>query len=288
MSEIVLVMPEQRSTLTDELAATLSHELGRQDVPARASPGGFPADRLGQVHILIEPQLWLRERGAAPAAAVLRRTIVLLERTPAAGDEALLELLDGAGAVFVSDSRQAVSLRRISDLQPRVLRPGYSDWLDRFDPDIDRDLDVFVIGGDAGYLDGVAPSLAGRAGAIAERGQSRLQALSRTKVAINLHAGAESQLEFRQVLDAIHCGAVVVSEHSDGISPLEVGEHLLVGARESLPLLADALLRDPGRLARMRVAAYERLRTWMPYALAVSVLRAAIVELVGEPVASGG
>jgi hypothetical protein len=281
-------MPEQRSPLTDELAATLCHELGRQDVPARPSPGAFPQDRLGQVHVLIEPQLWLRERGAAPAAAVLRRTIVLLERTPAAGDEALLELLDGAGAVFVSDSRQAVSLRRMSDLQPRVLRPGYSEWLDRFDPDIDRDLDVFVIGGDAGYLDGVAPSLAGRACAIAERGQSRLQALSGTKVAINLHDGAESQLEFRQVLDAIHCGAVVVSEHSDGISPLEVGEHLLVGARDSLPLLADALLRDPGRLARMRVAAYERLRTWMPYALAVSVLRAAIVELVGEPVASGG
>ena len=277
-------MPEQPSALTDELAATLRHELGRQDVPARPSPGAFPPDRLGQVHVLIDPQRWSREHGAAPAAAVLRRTIVLFERTPAAGDEALLELLDGAGAVFVSDARQAVALRRMSDLQPRMLRPGYSEYLDRFDPDIDRDLDVFVIGGDAGYLDGVAPSLAGRPGAIAGRGASRLQALSRTKLAINLHDGAESQLEWRQVLDAIHCGAVVVSEHSDGISPLEPGEHLLVGARDSLPLLADALLRDPARLARMRVAAYERLRSWMPYALAVSVLRAAIVELVGEPV----
>ena len=68
--------------------------------------------------------------------------------------------------------------------------------------------------------------------------------------------------------------------------------NLFVGSRASLPHIAGALLRDPERLRRIRVAAYDRLRTWMPYALPVSVLRAAIVELVGEPVtvvgAAGG
>ena len=44
-------------------------------------------------------------------------------------------------------------------------------------------------------------------------------------------------------------------------------------------------MRDPERLAALRTAAYERLSTWLPFALPVAVLRAAIVELVGEPIA---
>ena len=37
----------------------------------------------------------------------------------------------------------------------------------------------------------------------------------------------------------------------------------------------------------MRVAAHDRLRTWLPFAFPVSVLRAALVELVGEPLPAG-
>ena len=43
-------------------------------------------------------------------------------------------------------------------------------------------------------------------------------------------------------------------------------------------------MRDTERLAALRTAAYERLSRWIPFALPVAVLRAAIVELVGEPV----
>ena len=53
---------------------------------------------------------------------------------------------------------------------------------------------------------------------------------------------------------------------------------------DSLPFVAESLLRDPERLAALRTAAYERLSGWIPFALPVAVLRAAIVELVGEPV----
>ena len=84
------------------------------------------------------------------------------------------------------------------------------------------------------------------------------------------------------MLDAIHAGAVVVSEHATGLAPLEPGTHLLVAAADALPYVADHLLSDPDRLAQLREQAYERLSTWIPYALPVSILRAAIVELVGE------
>ena len=108
--------------------------------------------------------------------------------------------------------------------------------------------------------------------------------LAQTKVVVNLHSGDETRLEWRRVMDAIHGGAAVVTEHSSGIAPLVAGEHLLVASADSLPFVAESLVRDPARLAAMRTAAYERLSTWVPFALPVAVLRAAIVELVGEPI----
>ncbi len=113
---------------------------------------------------------------------------------------------------------------------------------------------------------------------------SRWPLLEQTKVVINLHCGEQTRLEWRRVLDAIHAGAVVVTEHSSGIAPLEAGEHLLVASADSLPFVAESLVRDSERLAALRTAAYERLSEWIPFALPVAVLRAAIVELVGEPV----
>jgi hypothetical protein len=77
---------------------------------------------------------------------------------------------------------------------------------------------------------------------------------------------------------------VVVTEHSSGIAPLNPGQHLLVAGADALPYVVEDLLGDGQRVARLRSQAYERLTNWIPYALSVAVLRAAIVELVGEPV----
>jgi hypothetical protein len=43
-------------------------------------------------------------------------------------------------------------------------------------------------------------------------------------------------------------------------------------------------LRDVERLQRLRSQAYERVCSWFPLAMSVSVLRAAAVEVVGHPV----
>ena len=77
---------------------------------------------------------------------------------------------------------------------------------------------------------------------------------------------------------------MVITEHADGLVPLVAGEHLFVSSADALPYVVEAVLRDERRLADVRAGAYERLSGWLPYALWVSVLRAAIVELVGEPV----
>ncbi len=72
-----------------------------------------------------------------------------------------------------------------------------------------------------------------------------------------------------------------------GIGPLVPGEHLLVASPDSLPFVVEELIGDEERLDRLRAQAYERLSAWIPFGLSVSVLRAAVVELVGVPVPTG-
>jgi Glycosyl transferases group 1 len=200
-------------------------------------------------------------------------------------------LLERAGAVFVLDQRALVAMQRLL-LAPRLLRPGYSTSLDHFGEPGPRPLDVLLEGSPSARQE---PYVQRAVEVLSQRGRSvhggasfdaarRWEDLARATIVLNLHRGDDPRLEWRRVLDALHSGTIVVSEQSDGLTPLVAGEHLLVGGPDALPYLADALLSDPVRIERIRIAAYERLRDWLPYALPVSVLRAAIVELVSEPV----
>ena len=116
--------------------------------------------------------------------------------------------------------------------------------------------------------------------------EGKAELLGRTKVLLNVHRAEDSWLEWLRVLDAIHAGAVVVTEHSSGIAPLVPGEDLLTASFDSLACVLEAALRDGELLGRLRARAHERIRTLLPFALYVSVFRAAAVEIVGRPVSS--
>lgn len=302
MPEVVFVMSAAQHYPRRELAQTLGYELELQGVPSTLHLGWFPPASARTVYVAIDPKEYVRLEGeqAIPDDAVLRRTIFLCaEGPPSADDEAHIDLLKRAGAVFVLDQRTVIAMHRL-EVPARLLRPGYSKSLDRFDPDAERPIDVMFLGAHSlrrtKYLSRAAavlcrhnclvqisestPSPGGNSSFLAE---NRWPLLAQTKVVINLHRGDDPRLEWQRTLDAVHAGAVVVTEHSSGVAPLIPGEHLIVSSPEALPYLADALVRDPDRLAELRTRAYERLSTWVPYALWVSVLRAAVVELVGEP-----
>jgi hypothetical protein len=85
----------------------------------------------------------------------------------------------------------------------------------------------------------------------------------------------------------MHAGAVFVTEHASGLAPFVADEHLLVSGEDSLPFIVEAVVRNPEMAGRLRTAAYERLTSWLPFALSIGVLRAALVELVGKPVPTG-
>ncbi len=289
-----------------ELAATLEHELALQAIPSALHVGGFPPYRPDRVYVLLDPTGYTAIEGddALPGDAILRRTIFLCaEPPPRDGDDAHLELLRRAGAVFVLDQRHVLALHR-RGIPARLIRPGYSTALDRFDPRAERPIDVMFLGATSPrrtlYLSRAARVLArhncllrlsdvipASPDTSSFTGAGRRSLLAATKVLIDVHRGDETRFAWQRALDAIHAGAVVVTEHASGISPLVPGEHLLVAGADALPFVVDELLRDEERLAGVREAAYERLSTWIPYALPVSVLRAAIVELVGEPAPEG-
>lgn len=303
MPEVAFVISGRQDYSLRELALTLGHELELQGVPSFLHIGGFPDPREDRVYVLIDPGEYVRIEGepALPDERILRRTIFLLGEdglSLAATDH--VDLLRRAGVVFAIDHRTVVAMHRVG-IPARLLRPGYSRLLDRFDAAAQRPIDVMFMGRHsprrARYLAGAAGVLSRRncllqisedapnpAGSTSYLAEGRWPLLAQTKIVISLHHDDDDQrFDWCGALDAIHAGAVVVSEHSSGIAPLQAGEHLLVASPESLPFVAESLLRDDERLAHMREQAYQRLSEWIPFALPVSVLRAAAVELVGQP-----
>lgn len=285
-----------------ELAGTLGYELELQSVPSTVHLGGFPAPRLSLVYVLLNPRGYIACEGpqALPADAVLRRTIFLSsEPPPSAADGEYIALLRRAGAVFVLDQRAVDAMHRVG-VPARLLRPGYSRSLDQFDAAAPRPIDVMFLGTHSvrrtmylsraarvlsrhNCLLQVSPDVPSPGDTSSFLGEGRWPLLAQTKVLISLHRDDDTRFDWRGALDAIHSGAVVVSEHASGIAPLVPGEHLLVAGADGLPYIVEDLLADEQRLARLRSQAYERLTNWIPYALSVAVLRAAAVELVGEP-----
>lgn len=305
MPEVAFVMSRRQPYALRELATTLGSELESQAVPSSLHLDGFPEARPSLVYVLLDPQAYVAEEGEAalPASEILRRTIFLCaEPPPSAADGEHVPLLRRAGAVFAVDQRSVMAMGRLG-IMARLIRPGYSKSLDRFDPAAPRSIDVMFVGTHSlrrtKYLSRAARILSryhcvlqicedtpNAVDVGSPLAQARWSLLSQAKVLISLHRGDQMCFDWRGAVDAIHVGSVVVTEPSSGIAPLVADEHLVATSADSLPYLVEQLLSDEQRLARMRSAAYERLKTWVPYALSVAVLRAAVVELVGEPTPS--
>jgi hypothetical protein len=306
MPEVAFVMSEDQQYPLRELAGTLGYELELQSVPSALHLGGFPAPGIGVVYVLVDPKGYVAREGpeALPPDGILRRTIFLCTGPPpSAADAVHIALLQRGGAVFVLDQRSVAAMHRLG-IPARLLRPGYSKSLDRFDAAAARPIDVMFLGRHSlrrtmylgraarvlsrhNCLLQVSEDVPSRGDTSSFLGAGRWPLLAQTKVLINLHRDDGSRFDWRGAVDAIHAGAVVVSEHSSGFAPLIPGEHLVVAGADALPYVVEHLLEDEDRLARLRSQAYQRLRDWIPYALSVAVLRAAVVELVGEPVHSG-
>jgi Glycosyl transferase family 2 len=303
MTELAFVMSPLQNWFFHELVAALQEELERQNIPSSLSTEGFPEPRHDRVYVVVPPHEYVALEGkdALPPDQLLGRTIFVCAEQPGTGHfDADVELARRAGATF-DINRWSVELLRRAGVAARHLQLGYTPRWDHFDPDRERDIDVAFLGCHSprrlhhlnSYArvlsrwnchvqlsDNSRPNTGNSPSFLADQ---KWDLLARSKVLINLHQGDEPYFEWLRAIDALHCGAVVVTEHSTDPAPFEPGRHLYVGHPESLALIADGLLRDESRLDRMRRDGHDQLRSGLPLAASAAELAGVARALVARP-----
>jgi GT2 family glycosyltransferase len=300
--ELAFVVASGGNWFFDEMVAAIRQELDRQGVPSSVHQS-FPPQRDDRVYVFVAPHEYVLLHGhaAVPPGEVLARTIVLSTEQPGSFFFGLgVEISECAAATFDINSYAVESLVG-AGVAARHLQLGYTPQWDRFDPDRERDIDVLFLGNGSprrlrhlasygrqltrwnSYVrisDNTRPNAQPSASFLTDE---KWDLLSRSKVMINLHAGERPYFEWLRVVQAVHCGAVVVSEHSVGLAPLEPGKHLFIGSPESLGLISDALLRDDPTRERVRDEAHRLLRDSLPLARSVGELVGVARMLVATP-----
>ncbi len=259
-----------------DLVAALRYELDRIGVTSFVSADGFPAAREGLVYVLFPPHEYFVVERQVPSREVLARTIFICAEQPGTGHfEHNVELAPVAGALF-DLNQQSVREFAMRGIHAQHLPLGYSGFWDRGWDDGARDVDLVFLGAATErrlkYLAGYTPVLsrhrtrliiADNSGPNAAAlpnflvGDQKLALLRRSKVLINIHQDRIPYFEWPRVVESVHCGCVVVSEHSTDFEPFVPGVHFISGLPGSLALLAEELLDDE----RMRTAMQQEVLT---------------------------
>ena len=302
MPEIAFVLAPGQNAFFRELAEALRAELETLGVAAGISVGDFPAPRKGLVYVLLPPHEYAElRRGDLPAELLGRTIFVCAEQpgTPWFGSNLGLTRLGGA----IFDVNPA-SVRRMRDLgiEAEHLPLGYTRLWDRFGAEADPSVDVLFMGRASRrrerllarwatslwrrrsrlvISDNLSPNPATSESFVA--GEEKRRLLADSKLLLNVHGDEEPYFEWLRVLEAIHCGAVVVSEWSTDFAPLVPGEHFLSGRPESLPAIAEDLLADEPRRREMRAAAYAQIRERLPMSASAERLAEAAERLDRRP-----
>jgi GT2 family glycosyltransferase len=103
---------------------------------------------------------------------------------------------------------------------------------------------------------------------------------------LNLHQSGFPYFEWARVLDAIHCGCAVVTEHSMDYYPLRPGTHFASARPEDLGDVVEWIAKDEATRQRLATSAYEMVRSELPLARSAEALVAAAAEL-DRPVGYG-
>lgn len=298
--DLVFVMARRQNHFFVEIVGALRVELDKLGVRSSVSLDGFPEPRAGLISVLVPPHEFFALEGDVhpPDERLLASTIFLCAEQPSQVHfEGNARLAQHAGAVFDINS-WAVSEYRRRGINAQHLSLGYSEYWDRYAGDEGRDLDVAFLGAATQrrgrYLASTAPVLSRLRTRIVLTdnsgpnytskenflvGEEKLDLLRRSRVVINIHQGQDPYFEWQRVLEAIHCGCVVVTEHSVGHEPLAPGAHFIPGRPESLGILAREVVEDEGMRRSIREHAYAFIREQLPLRSSAERLLAAAEQL---------
>ncbi|MGD1052210.1 MAG: glycosyltransferase [Candidatus Dormibacteria bacterium] len=260
-----------------ELLGVVSDAVANAGADVSVHVGRFPTIAEPHAYVVIPHEYFqLTPAGEQPGMAERQRTIGFCVEHPGnATFEVSAAHGAGLGALFDINHDSLIELRR-RGLPVERFALGYSPRWDAWGGDAERPrpIDITYMGTTDARRDGL---LARQAGVLSRwdcrllvppheqmtrprqdflMGGAKLRHLARSKVLINLHRGGSRSLEWVRVLEAMSNGCVVVSEQSSDHEPLVPGEHILLARPEVVALTAEALLRHPDRLNRVRRDAY--------------------------------
>jgi hypothetical protein len=298
--EIDLIVDRRQNAFFRELAAALCGELNELGVAARLTDAIRPP-RPGLAYVVLPPHeyVWLTW-GLLPRS-VLRRTVLICAEQPGthwfSADVKLARL---GGAVF-DINRAAVREFRNRGIAAEHLPIGWTDHWARPGA-AERDVDLLFLGSLtkrrerllASYAptlshlrshlvisDNRRPNVATSSTFVA--GERKRELLSRSKILLNVHQDERSYFEWLRVIEAVHCGTVVVSEPSSDHAPLVEGEHFVSGRADELDRVAADVAADDDRRGAIAGAAEELVRAELPLAASAERLAAAAERLAADP-----
>ena len=293
-----------------ELVDVLRGELELLGITTSITVGEFPAPAPARVYVVLPPHEYasLEGPGIVSDGAVLARTMVVSAEQP--GSEWFDRNLDwaAAGAVFDINPRGVDAYRR-HGVEAALLPLGYTAAWDTSrevrDWDDGRDIDVLFLGCRSDRRDDVLARCADVFGRYSTElvisdnsrpnvatsdnfvaGADKWALLRRARVVLNLHRDDQPYFEWLRVVEAVHAGAVVVTERSTGMAPLRAGRDVVVTSAESLPWVLDHTLSDEPGLRVTRRAALETLRD-RPMGAAAATLAFTAASLTNRPVPVG-
>lgn len=281
--EVVFVLARGENAFFVELAEVLHKELQALGVDTSLTIGGFPPPDPKRVYVVIPPHEYASFEGDEALAnpELLARTmLVCAEQPETPWFEGNMRWAAGAGAVFDINPRGVAGFRRRGVDASRLALGYTAEWDTRADGwDGGRDIDVLFLGSHSARRERLLAECAGVLGRYNSRlvisdndrpnvstsesflaGPEKHEVLRRARVLLNLHRDDEPYFEWLRVVEAAHGGAVVVSEHSTGVSPLRAGRDFFSTSAASLPWVLTYALENNERLSRMRRSAIATLR----------------------------
>jgi hypothetical protein len=300
---LCFVGAERGNAFMNELLETVAYEVSAAGLRTEVVLDEFPPEG-GRAYVVIPHEYFACvEPEHHPTREQLGRTIAFCTEQPGTHWFDLSASRARSAGVAMDINPGAVRELRRRGVRAEHFRLGYTSFWDAWQGEEQRErpVDVLHLGAVnarrlralAGYAETLWP-LETRLLVPPERpkaeerpdfllGPAKWELLASSRTLLNLHRQEYGYFEWVRVLEAAANGCVVVSEHSAGCEPLVPGEHFVSGTLENLAFLADGLLRDEDRLARMRRATYELIRSELPMRPAAEKLAALAQRLARSP-----
>lgn len=285
----------------------MTDALALAGVQSTASVDCLAAGDGGIAHVLV-PGAYLPfvHPAAYPSPDQVRRTVLIVTESPGdPGFERSVALAENAAATLVLDAGAVPELAR-RGVAARTLRLGYVQAWDVWGGgEGERGIELAVL---ADHSDRRALAIANATAALAGRRTALHLArqpltpesakatpvrsekhalLAATQVLLCVHGGEERGFDWLGALPAIANGCVVLSEQPRHHGPLVAGRHFECADFYALPAALEGMLASPDRIAQMRRAAYDLIRSERPLEAVGETLREAVEQALAKPARPG-